>query len=148
MLARVFFDVHGQDDNLGDSVLSRAFFERLRPFGDIYLFGGANSSGYLASFPLRDRDQLFTSREAWMAACRRPARGRTTVMTMNSGESFMSMPRRSFGARWMTTMAVRLGGGVAIHCGHGLREQVATWRPAMNLMLSICQVVSWRDPVS
>mgnify|MGYP003639055710 CR=1 FL=1 len=136
MLARVFFDVHGQDDNLGDSVLSRAFFERLRPFGDIYLFGGANSSGYLAS------------REAWMAACRRPARGRTTVMTMNSGESFMSMPRRSFGARWMTTMAVRLGGGVAIHCGHGLREQVATWRPAMNLMLSICQVVSWRDPVS
>jgi polysaccharide pyruvyl transferase WcaK-like protein len=148
MLARVYFDANGQEDNLGDSVLRRAYFEMLRPHGEIYLNGGGNSRGYLAAFPLRDGDQMFTSLDKWMQACRRPVIEQTTVMILNAGESFMRLTRRSFFQRWSTAVAVRLAGGVAIHCGHGLRAQAATWQRAMRTVLSTCQVVAWRDPVS
>ncbi len=144
MRPKIFFDARGQEDNLGDSVLRRVYFDVLRRHGEMHVNCHNQSAGYLAAFPFCAEDRLYDSSVAWWGASRRLVRA-GDLLTLNAGESMMEWARREYLKRCGSIAMAALRGGGVVHCGHGLRRNFPAWRWPLRAMLSGCRLVSWRD---
>ncbi|CBH50037.1 hypothetical protein GS463_04120 [Rhodococcus hoagii] len=148
---RIFVWATGQDENIGDSLLRRAYIASLRAHGDVFPWIGRASDDFLAGLGLSSRERVFRSYVEWyMAAVKSGAKGET-VVAVNAGE----VPVSRKGALRMLTLALlivwargRGGGGVWVGAGvpkrHG--RKVLSW--PYQLVARLCRYVRFRDKES
>jgi hypothetical protein len=145
---KIFASVLGQVDNVGDTVLRRAFLEALRPAGELQLFIGERDDSYLGALGLADTDRVFRSSATWRREISRTSLREASVYAFNAGEIEV---RRSYAEQYLRLapllLASRLRGGHAVHAGFGIRRR-SGWRVPIGMTLRLCDIVSWRDSES
>lgn len=134
----------GQHDNVGDTVLRRAYLDALRPLGRLHVLVGDKPDGYVRGLAPREGDVLHRDPASW----RRAVSGallRGAVYAFDSGETELRAP---YGHRYLRLapllVANRLRGGAALQAGVGVREP-RSWRLPIASVLRLCDVVAWRD---
>lgn len=145
---RIFASAMGQIDNVGDTVLRRAFLDVLRPAGDLHVFIGARGDDYLSGLGLAESDRLFRSSGTWRKTISRAAFREAIGYAFNAGEMETQRAYAMHYARLAPLlMASRARGGRAIHAGLGIRT-ATPWRYPIAATLRLCDIVSWRDSYS
>lgn len=147
----VFVWATGQDENIGDSLLRRAYIASLREYGDVSPWTGRASDEFLAGLGLSTSERAFRSYAEWYWAALRSGWARPTVVAVNAGE----VPVSRKGALRMLTLAalilwtrIRGGQGVWVGAGvprKGVRKFLA-W--PYVLVASLCKYVRFRDSES
>ena len=142
---RVFVDARGKTDNLGDSVLRRAWLDALRPLGDLNVLVGDDAQ-YTSGLGLADSD---TADEQWGQWFRRALRTGTReriVFALNAGEFSV---HRQFAKRlaWQTALAAvaRTRGGTVLLAGVGFRGDSTLLARGLRPVTALAGIVSWRD---
>lgn len=145
---KIFVSVLGQVDNVGDTVLRRAYLDALRPAGQLQVYVGERDASYLSGLGLADTDVLVRSRSQWRRAISRASLREASVYAFNAGEMEV---RRSYAMQYVRLApllaGLRLRGGHVIHAGFGVRKPTA-WRIPIVLTLRMADIVSWRDTES
>lgn len=145
---KIFASAMGQVDNVGDTVLRRAFLNALRPAGDLHVFVGSRDDSYLGGLGLAGADRRFTSSPEWRREISRATLGEASMYAFNAGEMEL---QRSYALHYVRLapllLASRLHGGRAVHTGLGIRTPTP-WRFPIAATLRLCDVVSWRDAYS
>ncbi|WP_305092744.1 hypothetical protein [Prescottella sp. R16] len=148
---QVFVWATGQDENIGDSLLRRAYLDRLRTHGTVNAWTGNASADFLTGLGLDTSDRVFTSYRHWYAAALRSAVGSRTLLAVNAGE----VPVSRRGALRMSTLAVltiwcRLFGGTAVWVGAGVPCKGVSRALAVpyRLVAKLCDIVHFRDAES
>lgn len=145
---KIFVSAMGQVDNVGDTVLRRAFLNALRPAGDLRVFVGSRDDSYLGGLGLHATDRLYRSSVEWRRDISRALPREPALYAFNAGEMEV---QRSYAMRYVRLapllVASRLRGGHAVHTGLGIRESTA-WRLPIAATLRLCDIVSWRDAYS
>src|SRR3954451_19971250 len=67
-MPELFVLASGQDDNIGDVVLRREYFDRLRQIGRLHLFVGQASADFLDALRLQDSDVVYARLRQWHSA--------------------------------------------------------------------------------
>lgn len=143
----VFVSAVGQHDNIGDTVLRRAYLDVVRPLGRLHVFVGDKPAGYVAGLGLRPDDVVHRVPAAWRAAVRDGLLA-GSFYGFDSGETEVRRPYARRYARLAPLLAVnRARGGTAVQVGTGVREP-RPWRHPIAAVLRLCDVVSWRDTYS
>ncbi|MGO4202783.1 polysaccharide pyruvyl transferase family protein [Rhodococcus sp. TAF43] len=147
----VFVWATGQDENIGDSLLRRAYLARLRDHGDVNPWTGQASDEFLAGLGLAASERVFRSYRDWYSAALRSGMSRPTVVALNAGE----VPVSRKGALRMLTLAIlilwtkpRGGGGIWVGAGvpQPERRRFLAW--PYRLVASLCDYVRFRDSES
>ncbi|WP_317228728.1 polysaccharide pyruvyl transferase family protein [Clavibacter sp. MX14-G9D] len=145
---QIFVNPSGQRDNLGDSVLRRAYLNALRGRGALHVYVGTDAS-YISGLGLRAEDVTYASKTAWL----RRALARTThggVFALNAGEYVLDR-RFLVNAVWQGALVAvfRARGGTALALGIAVRAGAAGARTrALRQLLRTVSRVTWRDPES
>jgi len=138
----VRIELGGQDDNLGDSVLRRAYLQALRgPNRRFHIVGGNQTSDYLAGLALTEADRWFTDRRQWMESLDAAS---PPVHALNAGEI---NPRKAFPTtfRHREIAATRDAGGVVLVAGVGLKDIEFSRNVKFMAPFRDAAIVSWRD---
>lgn len=145
---KIFVSVLGQVDNVGDTVLRRAFLDALRPAGQLQVYVGERDASYLSGLGLGPADAVVRSRSEWRRALSRTSLREPAVYAFNAGEMEV---RRSYALQYVRLapllLALRLRGGRVIHAGFGVRTPTG-WRIPIAAVLRLADLVSWRDAES
>ncbi|WP_187697850.1 MULTISPECIES: polysaccharide pyruvyl transferase family protein [Cellulomonas] len=143
----VLASLAGQHDNVGDTVLRRAYLDVLRPLGRLHVLVGDKPDGYVRGLAPHDDDVLHRDPRTWHRTVA-SALLRGAVYAFDSGETRLTGP---YGRRHLRLapllLANRLRGGTAVHTGVGVREP-GGWRGPIASVLRTCGVVTWRDVYS
>lgn len=146
----VFFELRGQDDNLGDSALRMAYLHALEGSGRrIHLHLGTQvgpaTSDYVSGLRLKRHVHLYPDRAVWVRTCEQ---ARRAVLATDAGEI---RPRPGDYPGRRTTAQLRRvidRGGVVIMAGMGLWDLAAAKDVMFHPVLRECAVFSWRDRLS
>lgn len=149
--ASVFVWATGQDDNLGDSLLRRAYLSRLREVGMLAIWVGSASSAFKSGLGLTHGDQVHERYRAWYTgALKSAARGRTFI-AINAGE----VPVSKRGAVRMASLAVliiaaqvRGGGGIWLGAGVPAPKKLPYLVPIYKVVAKLCKQSRFRDKES
>jgi hypothetical protein len=145
---KVFASAMGQVDNVGDTVLRRAFLNAIRPAGDLQVYVGSRDDSYLSGLGLTPGDVLFRRSDEWRREISRTTLREPMLYAFNAGEMEL---QRSYALHYLRLAPLlvtsKLRGGHAVHAGLGIRTSTA-WRHPIAATLRLCDVVSWRDPYS
>ncbi|WP_146066159.1 polysaccharide pyruvyl transferase family protein [Cryobacterium sp. Y82] len=145
---RIFASAMGQIDNVGDTVLRRAFLDALRGAGELQVFVGARSDFYLSGLGLHDEDRVYRTNAEWRREISRSTLREASVYAFNAGEMEL---QRAYALRYLRLaphLALnRLRGGHAVHAGFGVRQKTG-WRIPVAATLRLCDLVAWRDAYS
>ncbi len=137
----------GQHDNIGDTVLRRAYLDVVRPLGRLHVFVGDKPDGYVAGLRLHPDDVVHRDPTAWRTAVRRGLLA-GACYGFDSGETEVRRPYAKRYARLAPLLAVnKARGGTAVQVGTGVREAQA-WRVPIAATLRLLDVVAWRDAYS
>lgn len=142
----VFVNPSGQRDNLGDSLLRRAYLRRLRSMGQLHVLIGSHDD-YASGLGLEPHDVLYRSRRQWLTAL--AAAPRRSVFAFNAGEIVLDR-RFLLTLVWAVPAMLRimLGSGVAVAEGISVRDHRSRVLPLLRAFLRMFDRVIWRDPVS
>ncbi|PWJ48635.1 Polysaccharide pyruvyl transferase family protein WcaK [Quadrisphaera granulorum] len=145
---KVFASAIGQYDNVGDTVLRRAFLQAVRTAGDLHVYVGRQTTDQTDALGLTPDDVLHRDSASWRAELSRTM-GRTPALyAFDTGETELE---RRFAQRYLRLApllaANRLRGGAAVHVGVGVRRSTV-WRHPIAAVLQTCQLVAWRDELS
>ncbi|PPF69414.1 hypothetical protein C5C18_04455 [Rathayibacter tritici] len=150
MSTRIFVNPSGQKENLGDSVLRRAYLDALRDRGQLHVYAGTHSA-YISGLGLVAEDIVYHSRSSWLrAALAAGPRDSRMGFALNAGEWVLDR-RFLINSTWQTALLTRsrLGGGRPVALGIALRrDQGALARRWFRRMLALTGTTSWRDPDS
>ncbi|MDJ0338182.1 polysaccharide pyruvyl transferase family protein [Cryobacterium sp. PH31-O1] len=145
---RIFASAMGQIDNVGDTVLRRAFLDALRGAGELQVFVGARSDAYLSGLGLHNQDRVYRTSAEWRREISRSTLREASVYAFNAGEMEL---QRAYALRYLRLaphLALnRLRGGHAVHAGFGVRQKTG-WRIPVAATLRLCDLVAWRDAYS
>ncbi len=145
---RVFASAMGQIDNVGDTVLRRAFLDTLRQAGPLQVFVGARSDHYLSGLKLHADDRVYRTSAQWRREISRSTLREASLYAFNAGEIEL---QRAYALRYLRLLPHlalnRLRGGRAIHTGFGIRQNTL-WRLPVTITLRLCNLVTWRDAYS
>lgn len=145
---RIFASAMGQIDNVGDTVLRRAFLNALREAGELQIFVGTRSDDYLSGLGLAHSDRLYRTSAEWRREISRSTLREASVYAFNAGEIELE---RAYALRYLRLaphLALnRLRGGHAVHAGFGVRKKTL-WRLPVAATLRLCDIVTWRDAYS
>ncbi|WP_368736932.1 polysaccharide pyruvyl transferase family protein [Arthrobacter sp. Marseille-P9274] len=136
----------GQDDNIGDSLLRRAYLDSLRPLGSLEIWIGKASSDFQTGLGLKDRDRTWRSFLNWyISAMVNAFRGKSTV-AINAGE----VPVSRRGAAKMLPLAVllivcKMTGRDRIWIGASVPNVHPVFGLPYRLVARLCNVIRWRD---
>ncbi|ROS29303.1 polysaccharide pyruvyl transferase WcaK-like protein [Rathayibacter sp. PhB127] len=150
MTIRIFVNPSGQKDNLGDSILRRAYLNALRRHGELHVFAGTHSE-YVSGLGLRPEDIVYRSRRSWLVAALHgnPAKEKTSF-AMNAGEWVLDR-RFLVNSLWQSLLLLRcrISRGRSVALGIAVRRnQNRPARSYFQTMLRLVATVSWRDPES
>lgn len=145
---KVFASAVGQHDNLGDTVLRRAFLAAVRRAGQLHVYTGRHGEDQTSALGLHPDDVQVRTSAQWRAELGRTM-GRTPALyAFDTGETELE---RAFAMRYLRLapllVANRLRGGRAAHVGVGVRRPTA-WRHPISAVLRLCDEVTWRDEAS
>lgn len=146
----VFIAVHGQDDNLGDSVLRRPMVDAARSAGHrLQVLVGRNSPEYCSALGLAAEDVLYASRAEWTrAAAAAAVRGQAHLVS-NAGEIQLNRRRVRILLSEVALLAlVGARGGQRLATGLGVRAATGPRVALLRLWTRLFGLVSWRDAVS
>ncbi|HEY9307030.1 MAG TPA: hypothetical protein VIP82_04420 [Microbacterium sp.] len=142
---RVFVNPSGQRENLGDSVLRRAYLNELRACGELHVLAGEHPS-YVSGLGLRPEDRIYESKREWLIEALRHSRREKSVFAVNAGEVVTG---RNYVATFAWQMAlaqsVRQGDGATIAMGIANREHPALTRSLLRQFARSADLVTWRD---
>ena len=152
MSTPIFVWVGGQRDNIGDTALRRAFLDVLRTVGTLHITAGNAPESYIAGLRLHGSDKVYSDRKAWRTASIRSIFRERTVWAFHTGELTMT-PKvvKSYVSLAPMILALRLSGGVGIHCGLGFRTATSSSirdklsARLVGIILLPCRIVAWRD---
>lgn len=140
----VFVSAVGQHDNIGDTVLRRAYLDVVRPLGRLHVFVGDKSDGYVGGLGLSPDDVVHRVPASWRR-CVRDGLLAGSLYGFDSGETEVRRPYARRYARLAPLLAVnRARGGAAVQVGNGVRAS-EPWRVPISGVLRLCDVVAWRD---
>lgn len=145
----VFVWATGQDDNIGDSLLRRAYLDALRQLGSLHVWSGPASKGFTSGLGLEPSDRQLTSFREWYGAALRSSLRRPTFVAMNAGE----VPVSRKGAARLSALALlaiicRLRGGGGLWVGAGVPSSKPGLVLAYKAAARACVFVRWREPGS
>ena len=147
-MPRIFVSVVGQNSNIGDSLLRRAYIDCLRGLGTLHVLIEGTTEDYRTGLQLGPGDVTYSSRTVWWRAGFSSAVAGRTFVAYNAGE--MQLNRRftlSYVRHLALTLVARLRGGSAVHVGMGVRRRTRLAK-LIGLLLRGAVIVSWRDPLS
>lgn len=147
-MPRIFVSVVGQNSNIGDSILRRAYLDCLRNVGSLHVLIEGTSEDYRSGLKLRPGDITYSSRTVWWRAGLSSAVAGRIIVAYNAGE--MQLNRTftfSYAKHLALTLVSRLRGGAAVHVGMGVRRPTRLGK-LIGLLLRGTAIVSWRDPLS
>ena len=144
-MRQVFASAVGQEDNLGDSVLRRAFLDTLRTVGPVSVFVGAKSDGYVSGLGIQDGDTIVRDRAQWRRMVSRQVLRGDVLYAYDTGDIHI---RSSDAVRYLRQTALltvgRARGSRAAHLGVGIRSG-GPWPKTVGALLRPADLVSWRD---
>lgn len=142
---RVYVNPSGQRENLGDSVLRRAYLDELRRLGELHVLAGEHPA-YVAGLGLSPNDRIYSSKREWLVGALRHVRREESVFAVNAGEVVTG---RNYASTylWQSALsrATQKGGGKTVAMGIANREHPATLRPLLARFVRSGDLVTWRD---
>lgn len=148
---RVFVWATGQDDNLGDSALRRAYLSALRDLGSLTVWHGPASPGFIAGLGIMQDDRTTASYQSWFVSAVISAARQRTFIAINAGEVPVS---RRGAARIVTLIPLilfaqaRRGGGVWMGAGIPKPGSGKVLALPYRVLASVCREVGVRDESS
>lgn len=148
---RVFVWATGQDDNLGDSALRRAYLRALRDLGRLTVWHGPASPGFISGLGILEEDRTTASYQIWFARALISAVRRKTFIAVNAGEVPVS---RRGAARILSLIPLILlaqanrGGGVWMGAGIPRPSKSKVLSLPYRVLASVCREVGVRDESS
>ena len=137
----------GQNDNIGDVVLRREYFDRLRKVGRLNLYMGSASGDFLDGLRLHDEDVVHTSFRQWYAAgWRALARGRSAWFVDKPGE--LSLDQQTFRRQVKLLpliVGIRLRRGQVLRLGLAMRAAEPKYLVGLRRLFRLSTLVRWRD---
>lgn len=144
----VFASAIGQHDNVGDTVLRRAYLNALRNAGDLHVYVGSQTDNQIGALGMQAGDVLVRSSEAWRRGLTARVGREPFVYGFDTGETEL---QRRFAARYARLapilVANRARGGRSVHVGVGVRRSTK-WRVPIRAALRLPDIVTWRDTMS
>ncbi|MDF2916474.1 MAG: glycosyl transferase family 2 [Microbacterium sp.] len=147
---RVFVWATGQDDNIGDSLLRRAYIDHIRGRGNATVWVREGTPGFVSGLGLSASDRVVASWTLWLWSAAWSAIRSPSVIAVNAGEMTVSYR----GAVKLALLApvlvlARLRGGHAVWLGAGVPKGGAVV-PAFlyRLAARASDAVGWRDAES
>ncbi|MBF4463513.1 MULTISPECIES: polysaccharide pyruvyl transferase family protein [unclassified Rathayibacter] len=146
MSREIFIRGTGQEDNIGDVVLRREMFARLRPAGRLHLFLGEASGDFIAALELAPSDIVYSDMGEWKRAALRAALRRRAWFVDKPGEIMVTRDvYRGQRSLLPLILAVRASGGRVLRLGIGQRSVNTEVVPAFRRLYSLSSLVAWRD---
>lgn len=145
----VFVWATGQDDNIGDSLLRRAYLDALRQLGSLHVWSGPASKGFSSGLGLKPDDRQIRSFKEWYGDALKSALKRPTFVALNAGEVPVSRKGAArLSALALLAMICRLRGGGGIWVGAGVPSTKPGLVLAYKAAARACVFVRWREPGS
>jgi hypothetical protein len=142
----IFLWVHGQDDNLGDVVLRRPLIELLRPLGQMELYVGDGSPGFIEALRLQPRDRCHVSLPAWMRQLWRAAWQAPWCFVFKPGETSLNFTKlRRLLPLWPALVAGKHRRGRVLNLGAGIRESERLPSRMLRPLYGLADLTLWRD---
>jgi len=142
----IFVWIHGQDDNLGDVVLRRPLIELLRPLGQLELYVGDGSPGFLEALRLKPQDRCHPSLADWTQRLWRSAWRKPWCFVFKPGETSLNYPKlRRLLPLWPALLAGKWGHGKVINLGAGIRESERLPAQLLGRLYGLADLTLWRD---
>lgn len=143
---QIHVDAAGQDDNLGDSVLRKAYLEAVDgPGRRFHVVGRTQTSDYVSGLGLREQHVWYADRDAWVDSIDSAT---PVVHVFNAGEialagaDVVGYPTKR---RTAELAAAFDSGGVVIAAGIGLKEPHMARAVRFQSPFRDANIVSWRD---
>jgi len=144
----VFIWLEGQGDNLGDSLLRRAYGNALREVGPLHVWAGRRND-YRSGLGLLPGDKSYGSYLAWITKAYWLVGRRHAVVALNAGEFVMS---KRYGAELLGILPLvalaRVLRRPVIWAGAGIPRQRPTAARVFRLLALLSSRVWWRDAVT
>ncbi|WP_148059966.1 polysaccharide pyruvyl transferase family protein [Rathayibacter sp. PhB152] len=149
MTRSVFVRGTGQEDNIGDVVLRRELFDRLRAVGALHLFLGDASKNFIEALALESGDVVYSDMKTWKRAAIASAVRGSTWFVDKPGEVLVTRDIY-LGQRSLLPLiaAVRVTGGRVLRLGIGQRVANPAVVPMFRRLYRLSNLVAWRDPES
>lgn len=147
---RVFIDLSGQDDNLGDAILRRALLHALPATAqDVTVLANGSSPAYVSGLQVPKSHHLTLSRGSWTRELLSSVLAARTAFVMNAGEARADASRNIADFRMLSAVRmIRLRGGVVLQTGLGLRAADDERNAGVQRLAKIVNLSTWRDPES
>lgn len=140
----IFVNPAGQWDNIGDSVLRRAYLRSLRGRGRLCVL--APNEDYASGLGLISDDVIYRSKSAWLLGALRAAVHRKLDFAVNAGE-FVGTRRELVRSIWQPLLGIlaRGTGGTVILAGASIRPGTSVWLSPLPILSRLSSYPSWRD---
>lgn len=141
----VFVNPAGQRDNIGDSVLRRAYLNALRKRGTLHVLVGKDRD-FGSGLGLQEEDILYSSRAFWLLAVLVKSFQTRPILALNSGE-FVGRSEDKRRSTWQLLLAEavsRLGGRVVL-AGASIRPGTSVSNTYLKQLASRSCILTWRD---
>lgn len=145
-MSAIYVSALGQLDNIGDSILRRAYLDVLRTAGTLHVLA-PDDDGYVSGLGLRAEDVCYRSRDPWRRAVLGGAVRGHSGFALNAGEATLDADFAKYCGR-IAAIAVpaRLRGSKVVIAGSGFRpgfDGAAPW--TVRMLARRSAFVSWRD---
>jgi polysaccharide pyruvyl transferase WcaK-like protein len=141
----IFVNPAGQLDNIGDSVLRRAYLDALRDKGVLHVLAGQDDE-YNSGLGLQPADVVYRSSLQWLAHAVWHALRRRLTFAINAGE-FVGHRVDKRRSTWQLFVALiaRLSGGQVLLSGVSIRPGTEGADTHLRRLARLSSLVSWRD---
>lgn len=148
-MRRIYVRGTGQEDNIGDVILRRAFFDELSRAGQLHILLGEASADFIDSLRLRASDVVYRDADTWRrSAYRSVLRGRTWWVD-KPGELLLQEDIYKGQRRLLPLiLAIRVRGGRALRLGVGQRKPNSAVIGRFRRLYRLSSMVAWRDVAS
>jgi hypothetical protein len=146
MTRQIFVRGTGQEDNIGDVILRRSFFEQLSAAGQLHIHLGDATEDFIAALELRESDVIYRDAESWRRAAYRSVLRKPTWLVDKPGELLLEEDIYK-GQRSLLPLivAVRARGGRSLRLGIGHRKPNPALVGRFRRLYRLSNTVAWRD---
>jgi hypothetical protein len=136
----------GQDDNVGDVVLRREYFDRLRRVGRLHIYMGVASADFLDGLRLCDSDVIYSSFRQWhTAAWRALLRGDVWFIDKPGQLQLDSQTVRRNLKLLPLVIGIRIRNGQVLRLGLAIRALDSKYLRYLRALFALSTLIRWRD---
>lgn len=136
----------GQDDNIGDVVLRREYFDRLRAIGRMHLFVGSSSDDFVSALCLDEADEIYVSLRDWHSAAWRALFRGSVWFVEKPGELQLDKPTLRRQLKLLPLIVgTRIRNGHVLRLGLAMRSVAPPHLGWIRLLFRLSTMICWRD---